>query len=94
MTPDQDPQRRPVTADEAAEALKKAPSTVRCWAFRFNARRLKKVGRKVYYDFYDLAVIEREIFHGHPVPPTPEEREAIRHRCPLRAAELASVSAA
>jgi hypothetical protein len=38
----------------------------------------------VYYDFADLAVIHRELQHGHPVPGTPEERAAISLRCPLK----------
>lgn len=73
----------PVTASGAAKRLGKAPSTVRCWAFRFNARRLGEHDGKVYYDYRDLVVIEREIRHGHPVPATPKEREEIRLRCPL-----------
>jgi hypothetical protein len=87
MPPEHAEDLTPVTADEAAERLGKAPSTVRCWAFRFNARRLKKVGRKVYYDLGDLSVIEREIRHEHPVPATPEERAVISGMCPLWAAE-------
>jgi hypothetical protein len=78
-----------VTADEAADRLGRAPSTVRCWAFRFNARKLGRQGRKVYYDFLDLAVIDRELSHGHPVPATPEERAAVRDRCPLTSSAAA-----
>jgi hypothetical protein len=66
---------------------------VRCWAFRFNAARLGEHDGKVYYDYRDLAIIERELRHGHPVPATLEERSAISQRCPLRAAEhLADVA--
>lgn len=78
---------RPVTAIQAAKQLGKAPATIRCWAVRYNARQLRRVGRAMYYDLADLAVIERELRHGHPVPATPEERAAISQRCPLRAAE-------
>lgn len=74
----------PVTAYDAAERLGKAPSTIHLWALRYHARRLGRHGRRVYYDFADLAVIHRELQHGHPVPATPEERAAIRLRCPLK----------
>lgn len=77
----------PVTAETAAVKLQKTTTTIRTWVTRFNARRLGRVGRTMFYDMRDLRVIEREIDHGHKVPPTPEEREAIRLRCPLRAAE-------
>jgi hypothetical protein len=85
LPPHSDSGADPVTATEAAERLDRAPSTVRCWAFRFNARKLGRHGRSVYYDFLDLAVIERELSHGHPVPATPEERAVIRSRCPSMA---------
>lgn len=74
----------PVTAYDAAERLGKAPSTIHLWALRYNARRVGKHGRKVYFDFADLAVIHRELQHEHPVPATPDERAAIRLRCPLK----------
>lgn len=93
MPPDED-RPEPVTAVEAGKALNKAPNTIRWWAKRYNAVQIKRHCRAVYYDMRDLKVIEREIFHGHTVPPTPEEREAIRLRCPLRAAEQSAVSAA
>lgn len=74
----------PVTAYDAAERLGKAPSTIHLWALRYHARRVGKQGRKVYFDFADLAVIHRELQHGHPIPETPEERAAISVRCPLK----------
>jgi hypothetical protein len=83
----------PVTAVQAAKRLGKAPATIRCWAVRHNARQLRKVGRAMYYDLHDLAVIERETRHGHPVPETPEERAEISQRCPLRAAERLAAAA-
>lgn len=73
----------PVTVYDAAERLGKAPSTIHLWALRYNARRVGKHGRRVYFDFADLAVIEREIRHGHDVPPTPEARAEIADVCPL-----------
>ena len=79
-----------VTAYEAAGRLDRAASTIHLWAFRYNALRLGKQGRMVYYDLADLKVIEREIRHGHPVPATPEERAAITDACPLLRAELAA----
>lgn len=72
----------PVTAVEAARRLGKAAATIRCWAVRYGAHQLGRVGKAVYYDYRDLAVIERELRHGHPVPATPVERAAIRGRCP------------
>jgi hypothetical protein len=83
----EDTQVEPVTAKQAGERLGKAPSTIRCWALRYGAVQLKKIGRVVYYDFADLAVIYREVKHGHPVPATPQERAEIRLRCPTRGAE-------
>lgn len=82
MPPEEDVE--PVTAVEAAERLGRAPSTIRCWALRYQARQLKKIGKRVYYDFADLALIHRELNHGHTVPATPDERAAIRLRCPLK----------
>jgi hypothetical protein len=89
LPPNQDG-RQAATVAEAAEEFEKAPSTIRCWALRYGAVQLKKVGKRVYYDMTDLAVIDRELRHGHDVPATPEERDAIRMRCPLRAAEQAA----
>lgn len=83
----------PVTAKQAADRLEKASSTIRCWAVRYGARQLSKVGKRVYYDFADLAVIDREMRHGHPVPATWQERAEIRLRCPLREAERKQVAA-
>jgi hypothetical protein len=76
-----------VTVADAAKRLGKASGTIYSWGTRYHARRLTVRG-VAYYDMRDLRVIEREIRHGHPVPTTPEERAAIRLRCPLRAAEL------
>ena len=77
----------PVTAYEAAERLDKAPPTIHLWALRYAARRLGKQGRKMYFDFADLAVIDREIRHGHAVPATWQARSAIAGCCPQRKAE-------
>jgi hypothetical protein len=93
VVPDDGSRPDPVTATDAARRLDKAPSTVRCWAFRFNALKLGAQDGKVYYDYADLSVIERELRHGHPVPATPEERAAISQRCPLRAAERLTAAA-
>lgn len=78
-----EPELRPVDAYEAGEILERNPTTIHVWAHRYSARQLGKLGRRVYYDFHDLAVIERELRHGHQVPPTPEERAAIRTACPI-----------
>lgn len=87
MPSSDDPKVEAVTAEQAARQLGKAPSTVRYWVTHYNARRLGKVGRKMYYDLHDLAVIEREVRHEHPVPATWQERAEIRECCPLRTAE-------
>lgn len=77
-----------ITVNAAANRLDRSPGTIHCWGTRYNARKMRLRGsRTVYYDYRDLAVIERELRHGHPVPATPEERAAISQRCPLRAAE-------
>lgn len=73
----------PVTAETAAARLDRTTATIRTWVTRFSARRLGTVGRVMYYDLNDLRVIEREIRHGHPIPPTPEDRARIRDACPL-----------
>lgn len=75
----------PVTSKQAAKALEKAPVTIRYWVTHYGARRLGKVGKVMYYDLHDLRVIEREVFHGHTVPATWQERAAIRLACPLKA---------
>lgn len=92
MPPEEDVE--PVTAVEAAERLGRAPSTIRCWALRYQARQLKKIGKRVYYDFADLGLIHRELQHGHPVPATPEERYADRLRCPLKSPQNSAALAA
>ncbi|MBO2464506.1 hypothetical protein [Actinomadura violacea] len=63
-----------MTAARAAEHFGRAEGTIRCWANRYHARRLGKIGRTVYYDLRDLAVIERQIRNGHPVPDTWQAR--------------------
>lgn len=65
-------------------------STIRYWVPHYGARRFGKVGRVMYYDLADLRVIDREIFHGHEVPTTWQERAAIRDRCPLAAQSAAA----
>jgi hypothetical protein len=70
----------PITAKDAAELLGRSASTIRKWAERYNVRRVGKVGGRVYFDYFDLMIIEKEIWRGNPVPPTPEEREAIRFK--------------
>jgi hypothetical protein len=86
MLPNDGRRPEPVTAEKAAERLRRAPSTIRYWVTHYNARRLGKHGRKMYYDYNDLYVIEREIYHEHDVPATWQERAKIRERCPLKTA--------
>jgi hypothetical protein len=70
-----------VTAAEAGQRLRRAPGTIHCWGSRYDARKIK-LGGRVYYDFGDLYVIEREVHHQHPVPATWQERAQMRERCP------------
>lgn len=87
----------PVTTAQAAAKLDRKPVTIRVWAARYGARRLGSDPmdkRRVFYDFMDLAVIEREIRHGHPVPATWQERAEIRFACPLLEAERTFPTAA
>ena len=77
-----------ITVEAAADRLGRSPATIHCWGTRYNARKVRIRGSaRTFYDYRDLAVIEREVRHGHPVPATPEERAAISKRCPLRSAE-------
>lgn len=87
MLPSDRPRLEPVTAEEAAERLRRSPSTIRYWVTHYDARRLGTHGRKMYYDYNDLMVIERELYHEHPIPATWQERAEIRTRCPLKTAE-------
>jgi len=57
----------PVTAAEAARRLNKRVGTIRSWASRYDVRRVGTVGRVVYFDYHDLAKIERQIRRGLPV---------------------------
>lgn len=57
----------PVTVTEAARRLEKAPGTIYSWVTRYKARRLGTVNGVMYYDFYDLAKIERCMRRGLPV---------------------------
>src|SRR5574341_2237459 len=70
----------PITYEEAAKALERTPSALRDWVTRYNARRLGKVGRRMYLDYRDLATIDGCMHRGEPVPATPEERDEIRAR--------------
>jgi hypothetical protein len=77
-----------VTAEQAADRIGRASGTIHSWGTRFGARKIRVRGsRAVFYDYNDLMVIEREIYHGHPIPATWQERAEIRERCPLKTAE-------
>lgn len=79
----------PVTIAQAAEQLGHPTPTVRVWASRHHARKVPfRPGKTAWYDYRDLATIEGCLFRKEPVPPTPEERDALRaHR---RATALAA----
>ncbi|MGW4663198.1 hypothetical protein [Streptosporangium sandarakinum] len=70
--------REPIALAAAAERLDRPYATLRVWAHRYHAYKLGKVGSIVYYDWPDLATIDRQLRLGEPVPPTPEERDEIR----------------
>ncbi len=59
---------QPVTAEEGARRLGLSKGTIQSWVTRYGARRLGTVGRRMYYDFNDLAVIDAAIDAGRPVP--------------------------
>ncbi|MER5420354.1 hypothetical protein [Streptosporangium roseum] len=73
-----------ITIADAAARLRKPEATVRVWASRHHARKLLKLGKTAWYDWRDLATIDRQLRLGLKVPPTPEERDEIR--ASLRAA--------
>ena len=78
---------QPISVYDAAPLFGGATSTIHGWALRYHVTRVGELDGKVYFDRRDLAVIERELRHGHPVPGTPEERAAVAHHCPLRDVE-------
>jgi hypothetical protein len=78
---------RAISVYDAAETLDRAPSTLHGWVLRYGVRRLGKEGRRVLFDYDDFVVIERELFHEHPIPATWQERAEIRERCPLKTAQ-------
>lgn len=85
----EDDRPQPISVYDAAPLLGRATSTIHGWALRYDVARVGELDGKVYFDYRDLAVIERELRHGHPVPATPADRSAISARCPLRDAEHA-----
>jgi hypothetical protein len=82
MTPDVEP----ATVADAAARLRKRPGTIRCWATRYDARKLGTVKGRTVYDYADLATIDACIHRGDPVPPTPEGRDEIRAARAVQAA--------
>ena len=70
----------PVTCVEAGKRLHRSPATIRYWAIRYNAVQFGKVGRAQYYDYDDLAAIDRCIEHGLGVPLDPDVRNPNRFR--------------
>jgi hypothetical protein len=86
MAPEEDEPRK-ISVYDAAETLHRAPSTLHGWVLRYGVRKLDKEGRRILYDYDDFVVIERELFHEHPIPATWQERAEIRERCPLKTAQ-------
>jgi hypothetical protein len=70
----------PITAEGAAQRLRRSRVTIRQWGRRYSARKLGRPGRAVYYDYNDLATIDACIHRGETVPATPEGRDQIRAR--------------
>lgn len=62
---------------EAAQLLHRSESTLRVWGTRYNARRVRVLGR-VHWDYRDLATIDGCMRRGERVPATPEERDQLR----------------
>ncbi|MCT9932431.1 hypothetical protein N5079_19710 [Planotetraspora sp. A-T 1434] len=67
----------PVSVNEAAARLGKAPRTIYSWATRYRVRKWSGPDG-VLYDYADLATIEACIHRGQTVPATPEARDALR----------------
>lgn len=75
----------PIPLQRAAEELGREWSTLRDWPARYKARKVGKVGRVVFYDFWDLSTIDAMKNLGLKVLPTPELRDRWRaERRPLR----------
>jgi hypothetical protein len=74
-----------VTAVEAGRRLNRSAATIRYWVIRYNAVQVGRQGRAKYYDFADLAAIERYIEAGLPVPDDPDVRNPQRVRPPSAA---------
>lgn len=68
----------PITVGEAAGRLGIPVPRLRVWMTRHRARRLGKVGKTVYYDFWDLSTIDAMKNLGVKVLPTPEARDEWR----------------
>lgn len=79
----------PVTAKQAAARLDRAAGTIYSWGTRYKARK-QRIRGATYYDLGDLRVIDREIFHEHPIPASWQERAQIRDRCPLVSSSVAA----
>ncbi|GII87086.1 hypothetical protein Ssi03_50760 [Sphaerisporangium siamense] len=83
------PIREPITIAAAAARLGRPEPTVRVWASRHHALKLRKRGKTAWYDWHDLKTISRQLDRGEPVPQTPEERDALRAQ--LRAARASAL---
>ena len=66
-----------ISLHEAAKLLQRSESTLRVWGTRYNARRVRVLGR-VHWDYRDLATIDGCMRRGERVPATPEERDQLR----------------
>ncbi|MGW4422546.1 hypothetical protein [Streptosporangium sp. NPDC004631] len=64
----------PIALADAAARMRRPWSTVRDWPSRYNACKVGTVGRKVYYDYWDLSTIDAMKNLGLRVLETPEER--------------------
>lgn len=89
----EDDEPRKVSVYDASKTLHRAPSTLHGWVLRYGVRKLDKEGRRILYDYDDFVVIERELYHEHPIPATWQERAEIRERCPLKTTEAFPVAA-
>lgn len=68
----------PVTAAQAAQRLERARGTIGAWVTRYQVLSVGTVNGTSYYDYVDLAIIEREIRLHRPVPDTWVARRELR----------------
>lgn len=74
----------PITAKNAGARLRRDAATIRKWGTRYQARKLGRDGREVYYDYADLATIDGCMSRGEDIPATAEARDRLREQLRTR----------